>query len=793
MLQDLRYAARVLRKSPGFTTIAALTLALGIGANTAVFSIVDAVLLRPLPYRNPERLAVIWDQLAREKGFGKVFDSYADFEEWRRHARGFENVAVETWAVGGRVLTGHGPAKEVLALPVSASFFSLLGIAPALGRTFEEERGCSVVLTDRFWRNTLGADRGAIGRHLTLDRDACVVLGVMPPGFAFYPEATEMWILLGPDFRPKREDIPVGVFARLKPGVTIEQAQAEVSALHAALHRSDGREKDIAPVVYKLQSEFTWLAARTLRSTLWVLAAAVGFVLLIACLNVANLLLGRSLTRERELAVRAALGSGQGRLVRQLLTEGLLLAAIGCVPGMALAFAAIRYFRFANPVELPIGADVAMNAPVLLFACTLSAATTLIFALLPAWRASRVDVNHALKAASRSAIYGGSRQRMVRAMVIAEMALSVVLLTGAGLLMESVLRMQSDAGFDPRRLITARITLPEDRYFDAEHRARFHEELLRRLNRLPAVSGASLSSELPPYGSGAASLEIQGRPAAMAVHDVETQAVSPEYFRVLGIPLLRGRAFDTRDRMDSEPVAVVNEALVREYFAGRDPIGQHVRLEKQPWVTIVGVARNEKHMNLYHEMGWAQLPALIRPLAQDARRSVSIAVRGGELQEIQRAIGAIDGNVPASDSGTMEARLGKTLAYPRFRAVLSAAFAILALLLAAVGLHGVLAQFVAQRMPEFGLRMAVGAQTGDLFRLVAWQGGIPVLAGMALGLFSGFALTRSLSSILYGIKPGDPFTTVIVLLALLGAAGIAIARPAWRAARADPMAALRDE
>ena len=809
--QDLRFAARLLRKRPGVTIVAAITLALGTGATAAVFSIVEAVLLRPLPYRDPGRLVAIWDRGLREKGLEKVFAPYTDYDEWSRRARSFESIAAATWAYSPtRVWTGRGPAKELLVIPASATFFDTLGVHAALGRTFtrdDEGHGCAVVLSHAFWSTLLGADRSIAGQSLTLDRRACTVLGVMPSSFSFYPPATQGWILLGPDFQPPRETATVGIFARLKPGVTRERAQAEVASLHHASHPG-GFWRDFEPAVYDLHGEFTFLASRTLRVTLLVAFSSVLLVLLIAALNVANLLLARLAERQREFAVRAALGSGKARLVRQVLTESLLLSAIGTSAGILIAFAAVRYFRYASPIEVTAGADVRINLPVLLFTAGVSIATTVFFGLFPAAGASRMDMSERLKAAGRGTAGGGLRRRTATTMVALEMGLSFVLLVGAGLLLRSALRMGSEnLGYNPVGLFQTRAILPMPRYREPARRTQFYDALLERLSHLNGVAGAALTSRVPPYAvdGGTDALEIQGRPvpAGFERHDVGSNTVSPGFFGVAGVPLLQGRGLDPADRDNSGPVAIVNQALVREYFPDGDALGKQVRLaraanEPMPWLTIVGVVGNLKHTELMNEMSWIATPILYRPLAQVSPARIEIALRAAPgapplEHEIQQQISALDGSIPVNDVGAVETGIAKALAYPRFRAVVLGFFAISALLLSAVGLHGVLSQLVAQRTAEFGIRKAVGAQERDLLLLVGRQGGTPVVLGMIAGLACTLALSRLLTRLLYGIRPADPEVLIGISALFLGIAAIAIVLPARRASRVDPMAALRDE
>jgi putative ABC transport system permease protein len=801
MIQDITYAWRLMLRAKAFALIAILTLSLGIGATTAVFSIVNGVLLRPLPYRNPERLVDVLDQSIREKGLNKLFAVYPDYREYKEHSRSFEELAAATWAVKSPILTGHGAAQSVLAIPVSASFFRLLGVGPKLGRTFEpadEKSDCSVVLSNAFWASELSADPRAVGQSILLDHKSCAVLGVMPASFAFYPAAARLWMLIPPD-RSGLDRFPVVMFGRLKPGVTPAQAQAELSAIHAAVHAGDAR-RDFGPAVGFLQEELTWLAGRNLRTTLWILLGAVALVLLIACVNVANLLLGRSLMRGRELAVRAALGGGRLRLFRQLLTEGLLLGLLGGAGGVGVAFGMARYFRSVNPVELPVGAVVQIDYSVLAFTLSISILTALLFGAAPAWKATRADLNSELKSGGRGSVRAGG---VGRTMVAVEMALSVVLLCGAGLLMQSVMRMESaDLGFDGSRLVSASIGLPEERYRSADSRIAAYQKLRQGVAELPGVEAAAITSSLPPTGAGTDTLQIFGnlKPAKLLRHDVIQAWIDPDYFRTLGSRIINGRVFDAHDSKDGAAVAIVDEALARAYFPNANPIGQRIQIggEKSPWVMVVGVAPTEKRTTVYHEMQWVAEPTVFRPLTQGPLADMTLVLRTRNedmpiADALRRTAAAIDPGVVIGNVRTMRQQVSTYLAYPRFRAVVFGAFAAFALLLAMVGLHGVLGQLVSQRTREIGVRMALGASPQDVARMVARQAGAPVLAGLAIGIGCALLLSRFLASMLYSVTPQDPVTLACVSMTLLAAAAVAMALPARRAARTDPMVALRQE
>jgi putative ABC transport system permease protein len=781
------------------------TLALGIGANTAVFSIIEGVLLRPLPYRNPDRLIVVLDTSTREKQLAKIFASYADFEEFLKHARTLERLGATSWAGRpGAILTGRGQAKSYMTLPVTADFFGTLGVPAQRGRTFTPDDlggGCSVVLTDKFWRVALASDSKIVGQSLSLDDRACRVLGVMPPGFGFYPPETQIWTLLLPNDPRLKSFFGVFMVARLKPGVTAAQAQAELSALHTALHRNDSNgEKEWSPLVSSLQDQFTWLAGRNLRATLGLLFAAVFVVLLIACLNVANLLLGRSFARGREFAIRAALGSGRARLFRQLLAEAAILSLAGGALGLWVALGAVRYFVHVQPIELPVGASVAISLPALGFTAVLSIFTAVVFGIAPSWIGSQGDVYGGLRATGPASAPG--RQLLSRLLIAAEMALSVMLLAGAGLLMRSILSFGSaPLGFSTDNVVVASGTLPERRYRDAGLKVAFYDQLQRKLNSLPGIDGATIASTLPPYGLGLTGIEIQGKPVSRDAqrHDVGQASVGVEYFRVLGVSLRSGRVFNQRDRPESDKVAVVNEALAREYFPDRSPIGQAIRVgEEHEWLTIVGVVGNERRPLVFEEMSWVVQPSVYRALEQNPPDYFGVAVREtvtprGIGHAMEQSVASVDAQVALDQVQTMRSRLAPYLKYPRFRAVVLAMFASLAVLLAAIGLYGVLAQFVTQRTREIGVRMAIGARTIDILRLIATRGGVPVIAGLIAGIALTLMLTRYLSSLLYGVTPTDPATLIAVAGVMFAAAWIAMILPAARAARVDPLIALRSE
>jgi len=812
-LHDLRFGARIFLRNPGFTVVVVITLALGIGANTAIFSFVDAVLVRPLPYNRPEQLAVVLSAETGRTGPSKLFDSYSDFEEWKRNSNSFEQLEACTWARPGSTLKWQGAAQRVLAVPVSAGFFSLLGSAASQGRTFDENdsnNGCAVVLSHRFWQGHLAGASDVIGATLTLDDTACTVIGVMPEDFEFYPKQTDLWMLITSDSTFARAPLnsQVIVVGRLKPGISNNAAQAELATLHQ--HVVDAAPSGswltrVEPIVDPLRDDFTWLAGRNLDRSLLLLFGAVGFILLIACINVANLLLGRGSQRQKELAIRAALGCGRSRLVRQLLTESLLLSLSSAALGACFAVAGVRYFRAANPVELPPGTVVVVNIRALSFAALLALLTTLLFGLFPALKVSELDLNEVLKASSRSMTRGALSHRFGKLLVISEVTLSIVLLSGASLLIESAVRLRSsDLGFNTHQLLSARVDLPEKDYSSPQQRLTFYDRLASAIESLRRVQGVAMASGFPLTASGNNALAISGRdaPSTGGIGDVTMESVSNDYFNVMNIPLLDGRTFDSQDRQTTQQVAIVNEALVHEYFPDENAIGRQIKLGEAngnaPWLTIVGVVGNVKRTIVYKEMDFIVPASVYRPASQSAGNSMAIMLRmdnggtaGGSF--LERIVSGLDSNVPVSDIKTMDERVSDFLSYPRFRAALLGLFAAVALALAAIGIYGVLSQSVVQRTQEIGIRVALGAQHRDVVALVLRQGMTLAISGVSLGVLASLLLMRLISSLLYNTSPTDPMTLVINSAVLVGVALLACYIPAKRATTVDPMVALRCE
>ena len=803
--QDLRYALRMLSKSPGFTATVVLTLALGVGANTAVFSIVDAALLKPLPYRYPNRLVMIAQQAPKETV--PVFDTYREFEEWSRSSNSFDKIAAATWA--GRlqtILSLHGEKKEIVTVPVSVNFFSMLGVAAVRGRTFEAadlNSACAIVLAHPFWQERLGGTPDWIGKSLTIDDRACTIVGVMPKNFSFYPKQTELWTLITPGstFAQKPWDMPVLAFGLLKPGVTRPAVQAELASIQSRIiaENPTWAAMKLEPVVDDLQSEFTWLTGRNLRRGLLILFAVVGFVLLIACVNVANLLLGRATVRRKELGVRAALGAGRSRLIRQLLTESAVLSLFGAGLGTLLAILCVRFITTKEALQLPPGNPISVNWEALAFTLGLAILTCVLFGVVPAWQASRPDLNEVLKQSAPAASRAVSSHGTSRNLVVAEMALSLIVLVAASLLVQSMIRLTTaPLGYIRDGLLSSDIRLPASSYPKAEDWMKFWDRLDLKLGSLPAVRGVALAPSLTT-GLGTGQVTIEG--AGASSHAVSNpEPVSNRYFRVLGIPLLQGREFSDLDRSNSTPVAIVNHAFATTYFPHGTALGQRIKAgipeSKKPWLTIVGIVGNISRPTLY--MAYSREPSVFRPLPQAPTASLSVYVRTeGDPRaaepEIRRAVIAIDSNLPAPTVQTVKESFSFFFSEPRFRAELFGVFSVLALLLAAVGIYGVLSQRVSQRTQEIGIRVALGAGQDDVLKLILGEGLRLTLIGVAIGIAGSLALARYLSGMLYGVTSTDPLTLAAVSFLLMLVAFFACYLPARRAVRLDPLIALRCE
>jgi putative ABC transport system permease protein len=802
LLQDLRYGFRMLVKTPGFTVVAVFALALGIGANTAIFSVVNAVLLRPLPFKDPDRL--VWAQAADlktgEQG-GSI--SPPDFLDYREQSRVFEHFAA-TQSMSF-TLTGDAEPERVLGARVSADFFEALAVVPFKGRTFlpEEEREGNnrvAVISYGLWQRRFGADPNLVGKAVELSGQSTVVVGITPAGFQF-PKEAEIWSPIG--FGGKETTLRrthyLNAIGRLKPGVTFEQAQADITSIARRLEQQyPETNKDYGMGLTLLPEQIVG----DMRRTLLVLLAAVGFVLLIACANVANLSLARGAARGKEIAIRVALGASRARVIRQLLTESVLLAIMGGVLGLLLAVWGVDMLVSLSPEDLPRVKEVTIDPRVLSFTLLVSIVTGIVFGLAPALSASsRGDLNETLKEGGRATGAAASHNRMRSLLVVAEVALSLVLLVGAGLLIKSFLRLsQVETGFNSTSVMTMRLALPQAKYAEAPRRAAFYQQLLERTRALPGVEAAGVISELPLSGQNNDTyFALEGQALSSTADEnnlANIRTASPDYFRAMGIPLIKGRFFGDGDRDDAPRAIIISETFARSFFPNQDPLGHRLTIDiGEPWTAeIVGVVGNIRHDNLATEP-WREMYTNI---AQTPRGSVNLVVRTGSdpamvTSAIKAEVQALDRDLPIYSPKTMEQRVAESAAAPRFRTLLLALFAGLALVLAAVGIYGVISYTVTQRTHEIGIRMALGAQRRDILRLVVGRGVVLTLIGVAIGLAGAFLMTRVMASLLFGVSATDPATYAVVSLLLITVALLACYVPARKATKVDPMVALRYE
>jgi predicted permease len=818
VLQDLRYAARTLRKNPGFSAIAILTLALGIGSSTAVFSLVNSVLLKPLPYPNSQQIVFPWRQppAGLKLGYNEIPWGRPDFLFFARESKSFQSVGA--FKSDSFNLTGSGDAARLDGLRASAGFFPSLGISPIMGRTFtaeEDQAGHEheVLLSYRLWRDRFGSDTQILGRELQLNSEPYTVIGVLPQGFVFpraeempngfpFPRATQLWVPLAlvPGPIIPGEDSELAVIGRLRPGVTPAQAQSEMNLMSRRLEDFfPGGKGWFSILVTSMQRQI----AGDMRRPLLLILGAVGVVLLIACSNVAGLLLSRSLARKKEFTLRAALGAGKWRLMRQLLTEALILAGIGGIAGILIAKAAVHFVKLFAPPNIPRLQEVSLDLRVVLFALAITFLTGILFGLAPAIAGSRDNLVESLKEAGQRSGRSPAGAKLRDVLLISEVALALILVISAGLLTRTFFHLLSvDPGFNPTRVLTFELTLPATKYTDQPQIVALYQRALQSIRSLPGVESAGITATTP-LGGATESTSIRipdhssGDPKAVPFSNYTM--VSTGYFSAAGTPVLRGRDFLESDTADSSPVTIVNSAMAKKFWSGEDAIGKQVApaSKKFPLATIIGIVADVKRLSLredpppemyvpYNQKVWPSLltmDVILRTRVDPV--SLTENVRG--------ALRSVDPDLPLAKVATLNALVDDSMTLPRFAMLVLGSFAGLALLLASVGMYGVISYFVGQRTQEIGVRVALGAQRRNVFGMVLSQGARLAAEGIALGLLAAFAATRMMVGFLYGVQPIDLLTFAALPFLLLAIALLACYLPARRAMRVDPMVALRHE
>jgi putative ABC transport system permease protein len=802
--RDVRYAVRVLLKARGFTVVAVLSLALGIGANTAIFSVVSAVLLRALPFHDPDRLVVVWED-ASFAGFPQNTPAPANYADWKAQNATFEDMA----ALRERTfnLTGDAEPEKVPAHAVTANMFSLLGLQPALGRGFSPDEDVStanvVVLSYGLWQSRFGGRADILDEEILLDGQQHRVIGVMPREFQLLDDSIALWTPLGltAEDLANRNAHYLTVIARTKPAVTLSQAQADIQTIMARIARDyPDAARDLGAQVQPLHEQLTG----DVRRPLLMLQIAVGLVLVICCSNVASLLLSRVTTRRREIAMRTSLGASRSRIVRQLLAETLLLAGAGGALGVLLAWWSRAFLAQMVPAGMSLYTPLAFDTSVVLFVSAICLLTALGFGLVPALQASSVDLSESMKA-------GGGHGNLVKqnrlqsTMVVAQVALALVVLVGAGLMVRTVHELEGQyAGLRPSTLLTLRTDLPLNKYDQPQKRVNFYDEVLARVKSLPDVQSAAYTTSVPlEWKGGTTGFYPEGKePRPGLVYDANHRQVSPEYLATLGIPLIRGRHFDERDQLQTQLVAIVNETMARQFWPGEDAIGKRFKLggpsSTEPWRVIVGIAADVRQMGpdapVKAEMYLPSSQMTVAPFY--AARVLVIRTQGEPTQlvaAVRREIRAVDPDQPVSDIQTMADIIDRETAPRRIGTALSSSFAVLALVLASIGIYGVLSYFVVQQTRQIGVRLALGAHPRDVLSLVLRKGLLLTLTGVAIGLAASLALTRLMQNLLFGVSAFDPLTFAAGTAVLVAVALAACVTPARRAAEVEPLAALRYE